>query len=124
MHYASLKKAVVLFGTLMLLFSNVQAATPSETSSSEQERIYLVQLVNQLNAMLPTVKAAQRQQPRNARIQFHYSAYQDANGQAHNGLLEDRQTIKQGIEEKLDTVTVEPRVIQPIRGDYLDRERQ
>lgn len=100
---------------LSLLFSMSVAE-----ASIEQERAYLVQLVNQLAAMTPLILAAQKEQPANTRVTFHYTAYRDATGQKHNGLLEDVQAIKQGIEEKLNAVSAEPRVVMPVQGDYLD----
>lgn len=102
----------ILLITLCFLYGNSFA-------SSEQERIYLVQLINQLDAMIPTILAAERKQPKNLRVQFHYTAWQDNKGQWHNGLLEDVKTIRTGIYEKLHSVTPEPRVISSINKDYL-----
>jgi RAQPRD family integrative conjugative element protein len=99
---------------------NSQASDSFQSSSSEQERIYLIQLLNQINAMLPTIQAAKKQQLPNTRIKFHYTQYRDANGQIHNGILEDVQAIKRGIEEKLNGTSIEPRSVQPIHGDYLN----
>lgn len=103
----------------MSIASLAQTSPSSQIASAEQERVYLVQIVNQLNAMIPSIIAAEKLQPRNQRVMFHYSAWRDPAGRVHNGLLEDVQSIKKGIEEKLNTVSVEPRVVQPIRGDYL-----
>jgi RAQPRD family integrative conjugative element protein len=106
-----------------LLFS-ISLASNAHTivgNSVEQERIYLVQLVNQLNALLPVITTAEKSQPKNQRVSFHYSAWHDAKGKRHNGLWEDVREIKSGIEEKLNTVTVEPRVVVPIQGDYLEK---
>lgn len=118
-----MKKIVILL--VLIGLNTVVSANQSfiQTDSSEQERIYLVQLVNQINAMLPIIRAAEKQKPEHMRMQFHYSAYQDVAGKSHNGLLEDVLAIRHGIEEKLNTITLEPRVAQPIRGDYLDKEK-
>jgi len=89
-------------------------------ASNEQERIYLVQLINQLDALKPTILAAAREQPKNQRVTFHYHAWKDANGQSHNGLLEDITLIKQGIEEKLHSTAIEPRTAKPLQGDYFN----
>ncbi len=95
--------------------------TVSSLASAEQERLYLVQLMNQLDAMMPMILAAQREQPPNLRLQFHYTAWRDNKGQLHNGLLQDVNAIKNGIREKLNGITEEPRVVRPILGDYLDK---
>jgi hypothetical protein len=102
----------------------ISAASYAHTAikySGEQERIYLVQLVNQINATLPTIRAAEKMQPKNQRLQFHYTAWRDAKGNQHNGLLEDMQEIKKGVEEKLHALSIEPRVVAPIHGDYLEK---
>lgn len=95
--------------------------TGSSLASPEQEHIYLVHLMNQLDAMTPTILAAEREQPQNLRLQFHYTAWRDGKGQRHNGLLEDVKAIEEGIREKLREITIEPRTINPILGDYLDK---
>lgn len=110
---------VLLLSLVLATFTGVAHAAPVH-SSEEQERIYLVQLVNQLNAMLPLVMAAQKMQPPHQRVSFHYTAWHDDKGQRRNGLLEDVQAIKAGIEQKLNSIAIEPRSVQPVRGDYLD----
>lgn len=104
-----------VFGTVQAI-----ASTVSNEKSFEKESMYLVQLVNQLNAMMPFIVAAGKAQPQNQRMTFHYSAWKDTNGKKHNGLLEDTQLIKKAIEEKLNTVSIEPRVIAEIQGDYVN----
>ena len=92
----------------------------SAMASPEQERIYLLQLLHQINAMQPTIKAAEKAQSPTARVQFHYTAYVDTEGRPHNGVWEDLQLIREGIQEQLDQSSVEPRVVEPISGDYRD----
>lgn len=89
----------------------------------DQERMYLVQILNQLNAIQPLVLKAQKEQPANTRIQFHYSQYKDAHGQLHNGLLEDVQAMKKGIEQALNQTSIEPRTVAPIKGDYINANK-
>ncbi len=89
-------------------------------ADATQEKIYLVQILNQLNAMQPLVLAAQQAQPFNTRIQFHYTHYRDTDGHLCNGLLDDITAIKKGITEKLNQPAIEPRTVKPIKGDYLD----
>jgi hypothetical protein len=66
------------------------------------------------------VVSASKEQERNARIKFHYTAYLDSNGKSHNGLLEDINELREGIKEKLTQPISEPRNFQSIKGDYLD----
>lgn len=90
-------------------------------ANEEQERIYLIQIINQLHAIKPLVIAAAREQPRLNRIQFHYAAYKDAEGKSHPGLLEDLKTIENGIQEKLNHLAIEPRTVAALQGDYINQ---
>ena len=85
------------------------------------EKMYLTQILNQIDAMQPLIIAAEKSQPANTRIKFHYSQYKDNHGKLHNGLLEDIQAIKSGITQKLNNTSIVPRVVAPIKGDYLDK---
>lgn len=89
-------------------------------ADTEPENIYLIQILNALHAIQPLILAAEKQQPLNTRISFHYTKFQDVQGQWHDGLLEDIQSIESGIKEQLSSVSVEPRTITPLKGDYLD----
>jgi RAQPRD family integrative conjugative element protein len=82
------------------------------------EDVYLKQILNQLDAVQPLIPAAEKAQPKNERIQFHYTKYKDSQGKTHNGLLEDIQAIKSGINQKLNQVSVEPRQVIAVKGDY------
>ena len=104
------------FGCLLLIQALI--AAPSFASQA-QEKMYLTQILNQLNAMQPLILSAQRAQPANTRIQFHYHRYRDNTGHWHNGLWEDVQAIKTGILEKLNHTSTEPRVFAPVKGDYV-----
>jgi len=98
---------------ILLIFSSICFA-----NNNASEKIYLTQILNQLNTMQPLILAAKQEQPPNTRVQFHYTRYKDAKGQWHNGVLEDVQAIKSGIAEKLNDTSIEPRVFAPVRGDY------
>lgn len=98
---------------VVLCFSSVDCF-----ASETQERVYLQQILNQLDAIQPLILAAQKEQPQNTHIKFHYTKFRDNQGQWHNGLLEDLQAIKAGIVQKLNQPTIEPRVITPLKADY------
>lgn len=108
------KKRGILFFCLFGIIS-------SAIASPEQERVYLLQLIHQIDAMKPTLLAAQQEQSKTARVQFHYTAYRDITGQCHPGVWEDLQAIRAGIEEKLQKGSpAEVRTIEPVQGDYMD----
>lgn len=114
-------KSFSRFLLITILSMSIAQAQTLANVSAEQEHIYLVQLMNQLNALVPVIRSTQKAQPKNQRVSFHYSAWLDGKGQKHNGLLEDIQAIKKGVAEKLNTVAIEPRFVAPIQGDYLDQ---
>lgn len=89
-------------------------------ANDTNERVYLTQILNQLNAIKPLVVAAAREEPSTNRYQFHYVSFTDANGKTHKGLLNDINEIEKGIIDKLDKMPKEARTFQPIQGDYTD----
>lgn len=109
-----------LTATFLLLLGIAQMAI----ASPEQERVYLLQLVHQIDVMKPTLLAAEREQSKTLRIQFHYTAYRDAQGQWRPGVWEDLQKIRAGIEEKLENAPVDARTLEPVQGDYRDPVNQ
>jgi RAQPRD family integrative conjugative element protein len=106
-----------------MLLLGLCCTTCSSFASLEQERVYLVQLMHQLDAMVPTILAAKQAQPQNLRVQFHYTAWRDNKGQFHPGLLEEVQAIQQGIREKLEDTPAEPRAVPALVEDYLDKDK-
>lgn len=103
---------------LVSLFLFLSLCVTSAYANDAQEKIYLTQILNELDAIQPLILAAQAQQSKNTRTQFHYIHYRDGQGQLHNGLLEDVQAIKSGITQALNQLPMEPRVVAPIQGDY------
>ncbi len=89
-------------------------------ASDAKEKIYLTQMINQLNALKPLIIAANKEQENDLRVKFHYVSYRDSNGNIHNGLLEDINEIQNGIQAKLNRTINEPHHFQSIKGDYLD----
>lgn len=92
-------------------------------ASDSHEKIYLVQMINQLESLKPLIIAAAKEQPKNLRIQFHYTAYRDVTNKPHNGLLEDINEIEKGIQEKLNQTVSEPHRFAEIKGDYVSYEK-
>ena len=115
------KKMFWLVGLFAIGFLTCALASPEQEEQEEQERVYLLQLLHQMDALQSTLLAAQKEHSLADRIAFHYTAYRDMEGQKHNGVLEDLQLIRAGIDEKLSGNTVQPRVIEPIEGDYLEK---
>lgn len=111
-------KSIVLSSIVLL------GVCTNALASEETERVYLIQIVNQLHAAKSLIVAADREQPKHLRMQFHYSHFQDANGQHHNGLMDDINLIESGIREKLEHTPSAPHLIKPISGDYIDHQKR
>lgn len=86
---------------LFCVYSIAQADT-------ELENAALARVVQVLNSLGPLINEAERQQDQNTHIQFQYDA-----------LRSDLNKIKDGIHQKLQPPSVEPRTVAPIEGDYL-----
>lgn len=106
------KYLIGLMGLGLSLAASVAFASP------ELERVYLLQMKHQIEAIKTTLIAAKKEQNPEARVVFHYTSYRDAKGLWHNGLLEDLEQMETGIQEKLEGVSIEPRTVPPIAGDY------
>lgn len=113
-----MKKQIILFLTTTIILFSIQSY-----AGDKQERMYLIQLINQIEAMKPLVIAAENEQVKNLRIQFHYTSYQDNSGKLHSGLLDDINEIEKGIREKLSQTSTEPHRFSEIKGDYLDNTK-
>lgn len=109
--------------TIVIYFFIISLIASPAWASSEQEREYLLQIINQLNAIKPLILAAEKEQPDNNRFRFHYIAYQGQDGKKHNGLLEDLNEIERGIAARLNNTTSEAHLFPPIQGDYTDGEK-
>ncbi|MCD6040307.1 MAG: hypothetical protein K0S27_1707 [Gammaproteobacteria bacterium] len=105
---------MILITTILMLLSLPAIANEA------REKIYLIQIINQLEAIKSLAISANQEQEKEARIKFHYTSYHDSNGLFHNGLLEDINEIERGIQKKLNPMINEPRHFQEIKGDYLD----
>ncbi len=88
-------------------------------ASAKVEKIYLTQLVNQLDAMKPLIIAASKQQPKTNRLFFHYIGYRDAKHTWHTGLLDEINQIQKVIQLKLDHAPAEPTMLSSIQADYI-----
>ena len=99
------KKGLIALGALSLGMGGICFA------DTAQENADLALVVRQLQAVYPLIYAAQKQVDPDSRQQFHY-----------DWLRQDLGTIIAGINQKLSPQPIEPRQIQPIKGDYLTTE--
>ena len=79
----------------------------SAFSDPAAERSTLAQLVHEVDALTPLIKAAEAQADPDLRIRFQYA-----------WLRQDVARVRQGIAEHLNAPQFEPRRFPPLRGDY------
>ncbi len=98
------KKMNLLFLSSMclLLMSHVCFAD-TEQMNTTLSRVNMI--LNQIN---PLINAAQKEQDPNARVKFQF-----------NVLRADIEKIKAGISQEINLVSIQPRNVTPLSGDYL-----
>jgi RAQPRD family integrative conjugative element protein len=109
--------SILIIVTYLLCMTNAVA-------NEENEKIYLIQMLNQLNALKPLIISASNEQQKNSRFQFRYTAFVNSNGKLQNGLLEDINELKKGIQARLNQKEVESQRFEPIKGDYISHDHQ
>ena len=96
-------KAIWMIGCISL--GLISPLTYADTTMNET----LVRIVNQLDALLPLIDQAEREQPQNQRVMFHFSSFEGSDGQMHTGLREDVMSMKAAILAQLDQSQIDPK---------------
>lgn len=79
----------------------------------------LVRLVNQLDALLPLIEEAEREQPQNERFTFHFSSFEGSDGHPHNGLREDIMSMKEALIVQINQPAIDPETVAPLNNDFI-----
>ncbi len=106
-------KLSVLLTVGVLGFSSQIFADQAQMNES------LVRLVNQLDALLPLVDAAEREQPQNERFTFHFSSFEGSDGHPHNGLREDIMSMKEALIVQINQPAIDPETVAPLNNDFI-----
>lgn len=77
-------------------------------ANTEQMNVTLARISTILSQVNPLINQAQKQESSNARVQFQF-----------NKLRQDIAQIQSGIAQAVNRVSIQPRVVQPLSGDYL-----
>ena len=77
-------------------------------ADEELSNQYLQRAMNELEAAKVYVQEAQAERPTHPRTVFHYQ-----------WILSDIDNIEAGIQQQFNRPRVQPRVIEPVKGDYL-----
>jgi RAQPRD family integrative conjugative element protein len=97
-------KKLILFSNffVLLLMSSMSFANIAQMNTT-LSRISVI--LNQVN---PLINLAQKQQAKNTRVKFQF-----------NTLRNDISYIQAGIAQALNRVSIQPRTVAPLSGDYL-----
>ncbi len=82
-------------------------ASPFAHADADAERESLARIIHELEVLEPLLEEAEAAADPDERIRFRYQ-----------WLKKDLQRIRQGIQEHIDAPRGEPRVFEPLRGDY------
>ncbi len=93
----------LLAGTILSLSLPLRDAR----ADADAERGSLTELVHELDALVPLLRAAESQAEPDARIRLQY-----------DWLHQDLARIRLGIQEHLNAPQAEPRRFPPVQGDY------
>lgn len=84
----------------------------------------LVRIINQLNAIKPIIKEAERYQSDKEPVKLHLKAFKGADDKMHNGVSEDIDLIKKGLIAYLNKPAVAPKKVLPIEGDFIESPKK
>lgn len=104
-------KKLVVASLLIFNLMTVGGFIPAAYADTEAENATLARIVHELDALQPLINQAQSERPRYARVRFNYDK-----------LRADINKIKQGIQQQLSNAPIEPHIVQPIAGDYMQVE--
>ena len=95
-------KPCLISAGILLLASNISFANTDQMNAT-LARINMI--LSQVN---PLITAAQKEQDPNARIKFQFDT-----------LRSDINKIQSGLAEQINLVSIQPRKVSPLLGDYL-----
>ena len=98
-----IKRLSIIATVLTLLTCNSVAF-----ANNAQMNATLVRISTILSQINPLINLAQKQQDPNARVQFQFDA-----------LRSDIGNIQAGIAQAVNHVSIQPRMVEPLLGDYL-----
>lgn len=111
-----MKKLILV---LIMMWLGVVISPLTAYANNEQMNATVVQLINQINAMMPLIDTAEKQQDKTTAVQFHFDTFTDVNGKEHNGLRQDLLAIRASLIAQINEPPIEPRLVLPLQQDYV-----
>jgi RAQPRD family integrative conjugative element protein len=103
---SELNKTVLATGLIGFMFFSVAVIPVYADTAAENTE--LARMVHILDSLQPIINAAEGQRDPRARVQFQY-----------NWLRKDLTQIKDGIQQKINMPRIQPRVVKPLKGDFM-----
>ncbi len=114
-------KKVIMKGLVgVACFAGLSMST-SVMADTVQMNQTMVQMVSQLDALIPLIDQAEAAQDPTTRVQFHFDSWSDQSGNLHPGLRQDVLKMRAAIINQINQTNLTPEVVTPIRGDYVGR---
>lgn len=82
--------------------------SPQVVADQDGERAVLARLTHEINSLIPLIDEAESQSNLSGRYKFQYQ-----------WLKSDLNIVRSAIEDHIHGSRVEPRVVQPLKGDYI-----
>jgi RAQPRD family integrative conjugative element protein len=99
----------LLLSCMLLTLPGISLAAPCVVQETEAEKVALARIYTVLNGLKPLIAEAKSAQDKTARIQFRYQQ-----------LEADLCKIQTGIDAYFHPPCLQPRVLRPIDGDYVN----
>jgi len=101
-------RQLLSLGSCTLLFASSACFANTDQMNATLARINMI--LNQIN---PLINVAQQEQDPNARVKFQFDV-----------LRSDINKIQSGIAQQINLVSIQPRKVTPIAGDYLPAQNK
>ena len=103
--------------TMLIILSLISLSVSA--NETEMNKV-LVQIINQINAIMPLIEEAKNVQPENTRIKFNLEKFKNNKGEDSNGIREDLLEIKNGIVEYINKPDLAPKTIKSLEFDFVE----
>jgi len=103
--------------TILIIMSLISLSISA--NESEMNKV-LVQIINQINAIMPLIDEAKRVQPQNMRVKFNLEKFKNGRGEELNGVREDLLAIKKGVIEYINKPDLSPKTIKSLEFDFIE----
>ena len=107
---------------LIISIMCLSLTTINAGASQAQMNETLVKMVNQLEAVKPLINQAKQEQSANPRIKIHFDSWMSVDGKTHQGLRQDIEAIQASLISAIDRKNSDPKVYQPIKGDFVGKD--